>query len=68
LSKLELKIQELENRINFYKKYEKKTNPMDDQFIEHSIKNLDNIILNLDKNIISKGQFNRNNKNIEFEF
>lgn len=67
ISKLELKIKELEKKIDFYKKYEKKNNDICEDIILKSIDIINQTILSIDKNIILKGQFNRN-KLIEFEF
>lgn len=62
------KIYELENKLEFYKKYENNLSNDDLCIINNSIEIIDNLIDNLTKNIISKGQVNRNSKLIEFEF
>lgn len=64
---LQNKITELQNKLEFYKKYENKIN-CNDVIIENSIEVIDQLIFDINKNIISKGQFNRNCKYIEFEF
>ena len=65
---LQNKINELENKLEFYKKYENNLSCVDLKIINNSIETIDNLIESLTKNIISKGQFNRNSKHIEFEF
>ena len=69
LSKLQLKIKELDEKMFFYKKYEDSfNNCLDDVAIDNTIEIIDQIILKLSKNIITNGQFNRNCQQIEFEF
>lgn len=69
LSKLSSKVKDLENRLNFYKKHQSNfQNERDILLVDKSIEIIEHIILNFDKNIISRGQFNRNISNIEFEF
>ena len=68
VANLQNKINELENKMEFYKKYENNLSNVDLKIINNSIEIIDNLIENLTKNIISKGQFNRDNKHIEFEF
>jgi len=66
-----LKIKELINKLDFYKKYEKKiiNNNLD---IDNTTKIIDNLIIQLNKNIITNAQFIRNKntniKKLEFEF
>ena len=68
LNNLQNKIKELENKIEFYKKYQYKFNNFDDPIIINTISIIDEIILQLNKNIINKSQINRKSKSIEFEF
>jgi len=73
LARLQLKIKELENKLEFYKKHEEKFNDnsddnSDDNIINKTIEIIDQVILILDKSIITKGQFNRKSKQIEIEF
>lgn len=69
LSKLENKLKELENRIEFYKKHQDRLcDDFDNLIINKSVEIIEQIILNIDKNTIAKGRFHRNNKHIEFEF
>lgn len=65
---LENKINELEKKIEFYKKYKDNLNNTDLHIINKSVLIIDQLIDNLTKNIIIKAHVNRNIKNIEFEF
>ncbi len=65
---LQNKIYELENKLEFYKKYENNLSNVDLKIINNSIEIIDNLIESLSKNIITKGKFNRKCKHIEFEF
>lgn len=65
---LKNKINELENKLEFYKKYENNLSNDDFRLLNNSIEVIDNLLENLTKNMISKGQFNRSCKHIEFEF
>lgn len=69
LLKLASKVKDLENRLDFYKKHQSNFScDSDYSLVDKSIEIIEHIILNFDKNIVSKGQFNRNYSNIEFEF
>ena len=68
ISNLQKKINELENKLEFYKKYENSLSSADLKIINCSIEIIDNLIDNFTKNMISKGKVNRNTKHIEFEF
>jgi hypothetical protein len=68
VANLQNKINELENKIEFYKNYENNLSNIDLKIINNSIEIIDNLIEDLTKNIILKGQFNRDSKYIEFEF
>lgn len=68
ISLLENKILELKNKLEFYKKYEEKLCNDETEFINNSIGLIDKLISELDKNLISKAQFVRSSKQIEFEF
>jgi hypothetical protein len=65
---LQNKINELENKLQFYKKYENNLSNDDLRLLNNSVEIIDNLVKNLTKNMISKGQFNRDCKHIEFEF
>ena len=65
LINLQNKIKELNNKIEFCKNCNKE---FFDSIIIESINNIDKIIIQLNKNIIINGQFNRKTKLIEFEF
>jgi hypothetical protein len=71
IQNLKNKIEELENKLDFYNKYEKNVttnNYSFDSNINNIINYIDNLIITLNKNIINNGQLIRKNKNIEFEF
>ena len=68
VGKLLDKINDLENKLEFYKKYENNLSDVDLNIINNSIEIIDNLIYNLTKNMIIKGQVNRISKQIEFEF
>jgi len=68
LTHLQNKINELEYKLNFYKKYENNLSNGDLNIINNSIEIIDVLINIFTKNIINKGQVNRTNKQIEFEF
>lgn len=67
---LQNKINELNNKFEFYKKHENNLTNIDLNIVNNSIEIIDDLIIIFTKNMISKGQFNRNNNNkyIEFEF
>ena len=68
ITNLQNKINDFENKLEFYKKYENNLSNIDLKIINNSIEIIDSLIENLTKNMISKGQVNRSNKYIEFEF
>lgn len=68
ITNLQNKINDFENKLEFYKKYENNLSNVDLKIINNSIEIIDSLIENLTKNMISKGQVNRSNKYIEFEF
>ena len=68
ISNLQTKINDLEHKLEFYKKYENNLSNADFGIINNSIEIIDNLIDNLTKNIILKGKVNRNSTHIEFEF
>lgn len=72
ISLLETKILELEQKLQFYKKYEDNLNASDLCLINKTTEAINNIIQSLDKNFINKGQFRssciNSSKHIEFEF
>lgn len=65
---LQNKINELEIKLQFYKKYENNLSNSDLNIINKSVEIIDQLINCLDKNIITKGQVAKNCKQIEFEF
>ena len=68
ITNLQNKINELEHKLEFYKKYENNLSNSDLKIINCSIEIIDNLIDNFTKNMISKGKVNRNTNHIEFEF
>lgn len=69
LINLQDKISELNNKIDFCKKYEDELKEdLNDKIINNTIKNIEQVIQHLNNNIITKGQFNRKSNIIEIEF
>ncbi len=72
ISLLETKILELEQKLQFFKKYEDNLNTTDLCLINKTTEAINKIIQTLDKNFITKGQFRSSGingpKQIEFEF
>ncbi len=69
LTKLMSKLKELENRLEFCNKYQTNfSNDSDDVIINESLELVNCLIMNFDRNIILKAKFDRNCKDIEFEF
>lgn len=69
LINLQDKINELNNKIDFCKKYhDDLKDDLNDKIINNTIKNIEQIIQHLNNNIIIKGQFNRKSNIIEIEF
>jgi hypothetical protein len=67
---LQNKITELQNKIEFCKLYSDKINidKINQNDLNKTIALIDSLSLELNKNIINKGQFKRKSKSIEFEF
>lgn len=66
---LNKKIIELTNKLEFCKNYSTKCYDESDKiFLTNSINIIEELILQLDKNIIEKAKFNRTSKLIELEF
>lgn len=69
LINLQDKINELNNKIDFCKKYhDDLKDDLNDKIINNTIKNIEQVIQHLNNNIIIKGQFNRKSNIIEIEF
>ena len=69
LINLQDKISELNNKIDFCKKYQDELKEdLNDKIINNTIKNIEQVIQHLNNNIITKGQFNRKSNIIEIEF
>jgi len=72
INELKIKLVNLENKLDFYHKYNNKflSNDLIDSCIINNINNINNLLLLLDKNIINNGQFSKKTKNkyIEYEF
>ena len=70
INKLKSKINELENRLDFYNKYDNNIdfNNTINLDIINTINNIDNLLNSLNKNIINNGQLSGKNKYIEYEF
>ena len=69
LINLQDKINELNNKIDFCKKYhDELKDDLNGKIINNTIKNIEHVIQHLNNNIITKGQFNRKSNIIEIEF
>jgi hypothetical protein len=72
VSELKNKLVDLENKLDFYYKYNNKiiSNNSIDSSIINNINNINSLLFLLDKNIINNGQFCKKtkNKHIEYEF
>lgn len=64
------KIKELDEKLEFFKKYYSKLDTDMDYKIKEAINMIDQVIIKLDKNVIEKAQIKNNKKNnfIELEF
>jgi len=70
INNLQNKVKELENKIEFFTKYDNKLDIDIDNKIKDTILMIEQVIIKLDKNVIGKAQIKKNIKNnlIELEF
>jgi hypothetical protein len=70
ITNLQNKVKELDSKIEFFKKYQNKLDSDMDYKIKDTIYALEQVIIELDKNIVEKAQIKTNRKNnfIELEF